>query len=560
MGSLTARRYTLAVRDPISLLIGAVLAVALAAAALPFADGPALLAWPGGEVWGHAWVQWWHGEALPAWPSGTALAVGADPWPVMDPLPTALAGVVGRTLGYVAGWNLVLLIGVLLAFLGGAALARAQGGEPLVGGAVLATGPALLGSMASGLTEDAWAGLLALSFAALTGTGLASAALGGLLLGLSAWCGLYLAWFGAGVAVCLGLGALWRGWREGALATALRRWGLAAALAVLMAAPALAPHLERAGDASAHRSGVTVEQSEPLWQLNPWRGADLASFWAPGAPTLEGDEQLRLHPVYLGWLALGLALFAGRSPWWGLLLLSGAMAAGRRLRWAGEPLGMDNPVALFVGDTLPFAELINHHARWMLVGEIALAVLAARGAARVIHRVIHTPPPDQNPICKPTMIHRVAAAAIALGISLEISLLSPAPLPLPLADAAVPEVWAAARGGEGALLPVPAGGPGVHFQRPLFDQRAHGRPLAISPNRPGPGPRAGAHPLGRWLGGVGLPQAPRPPASLSLEGLPFGGIVVQDAHVAEVEAVLGPPTVRAEGGAYWALTPEERAP
>ena len=106
------------------------------------------------------------------------------------------------------------------------------------------------------------------------------------------------------------------------------------------------------------------------------------------------------------------------------------------------------------------------------------------------------------------------------------------------------------------MLPVPAGGPGVHFQRPLFDQRAHGRPLAISPNRPGPAPGVGGHPLGRWLGGVGLPQSPPPPqdpdrAGLAARGL--GAVVVAEPWVAEVEAVLGPPTRRAEGGALWEL-------
>ena len=124
------------------------------------AEEPVLLAWAGGEVYGHAWVQWWHGLALPGWPSGTDLARGTEVWPVIDPLTTGLAALLGRLVGWTVAWNGVLLGSVALAFVGGAVLARRYDGDPLVGGTVLALGPVFLGSLASGLTEDFSLGLL----------------------------------------------------------------------------------------------------------------------------------------------------------------------------------------------------------------------------------------------------------------------------------------------------------------------------------------------------------------------------------------------------------------
>lgn len=489
------------------------------------APEPSLLAWPGGEVWGHAWVQWWHGEALPAWPSGTSLALGAEPWPVIDPLPTALAGGMGRLLGYAAAWNFLQLGAVALAFLGGAVLARREGGSPLVGGVVLATGPIFLGSLASGLTEDAALGLLPLAWAALLGEGWRRAALGGLLLGLAAACGLYLGWMGGVVALGLGLAALARGGLR-----ALPRWALAGALALALAAGVGAAHRERlAGE--GHRGGQVVEQVEPLWRVNPWRGVDLASLVTPGTAHLRGDELVRLHPAYLGILPLILAFYGGRSRWWAVLLVSVAVSLGPSLRFAGQPLGVENPAALALAK-LPLGGLFNHHGRLLLAGQVALAVLASRGSLRLVHRLVHREGLIGKGIRMPTIPIGAIPWILALGITTEIALISPAPLPLPLSPATVDPLWAELATGQGPVLPWPAGGPGVHFQRPLYEQRAHGRPLLIAPNRPGAG------------------------RGLTPEGLRgVGAIAARAPFDREVEARLGPPTYRSEAGAIWEFSP-----
>jgi hypothetical protein len=229
----------------------------------------------GGELFGHLWVIHWHAEALPAWPSGTDLALGAEPWPVIDPLTTLTVAVLSRVFGAVSAWNALVLGAVALAYVGGAALGRRVGGAPAVAGVLVALSPPLLGSLSSGLSEDAGLGLLALAYAALLGEGFGMSLLGGALLGLTAASGLVLGALGALGAVVLGLVDLWR------RPARLGRWLSAALLALALAAPAAWSHATRLGG-EGHRSGAPMEQPEPAWRLNPWRGADLASFVAVG--------------------------------------------------------------------------------------------------------------------------------------------------------------------------------------------------------------------------------------------------------------------------------------
>ena len=461
-----------------------------------------LLGYSGAEVHGHAWVQWWHGEALPSWPAGTDLAAGAEDWPVIDPLTTGLGAGLGRAFGYTAGWNLVVLLGIFGAFVGGAALAWREGGQPLVGGVVVALGPAFLGSAASGLSEDLALGLLAGALAVVLGPGMLCAVVGGLLLGLLAWCGPYLAWMGALVAVGLALSDRKR-WTH---------WLVAGAVALSVALPAAWMQSDRVGAGA----GVTVEQQEPQWRLNPWRGADLASFVAPGRFSPEG--LIRIHPGYLGFLAIGLGLLGGRSRWW--LVLGGALllAPGDAVRFAGEPLGLSNPFAWLL-DRMPFGEAFHHHARFLLVGSLGLAVVASRGANRWPRW----------------------SWALALAIGLEMLLVAPAPFPLPTTNSEVDPIWS--RVTEGPIVPVPSAGPGVHFQAPLYAQRVHGQRLEILPNRPGLSPQVQSTELGRWLG---HPEGPAP----VVEELPWT-LVVREDHVSALEAALGPPDIVAEGGAIW---------
>lgn len=514
-------------------VLGALACVALAGVGL-LRSGPQLLGFAGAEVYGHAWVQWWHGGALPGWPSGTELAVGAEVWPVIDPLPTALAAAVGLLVGPTVAWNLLALGAVALAFLGGWVAARRWGGHPLIGGLGVALAPVFAGSLASGLTEDWALGLVALGLGLLAPRGGWKSAVGaGALLGLSAWCGLYLALFGAVGALLVGGWELVGGLR-GRPGQDWRRPLLAAAVAVALAAPAAALQGARLSG-EGHRAGQKVVREEPLWRVNPWFGADAASFVVPGKAALTPETLVRLHPAYLGLVALGLGLWATRrrdeedtpaGPWTALVAVCVPLALGPGISVAGTPVA-DNPV-VSVTSQLPVLGLVNHHGRWMLVGQVALVLLAARGVRR---------------------LPRWTVAPVAGAMVLEFALVSPAPWPLPVTNAQVAPVFSELPADlDGRVLVVPLGGPGVHFQQPLFEQRAHGLPLAHRPNQPGPAPGVGASATGRWL--AGPPEsAPGPLDLADLDGI--GAVVVRTDRVAWAQAGLGPPDVVAPGGAIW---------
>ncbi len=520
--------------------------LALAAWSLVSTGGEPLLAWRGAEVWGHAWTWWWHGEALPAWPDGTSLATGAASWPVIDPLPALLGAGISRAAGPVVAWNAMALAGIAGAFAGGRWLSRRVGGSGAVGGLVLAMGPVFTGSLLSGLSEDLAIGLLAVAVGLVvkppalgpsaSATSWRWAIAAGCSLGLLAWCGPYLAWLGAATAVVAGLTHLIRAPRSWS------RWLVAGLIAAALAVPPLLAQGARAITGAGHRSGVHLGQAEPLWQLNPWGQADLLSFLTPGAIALPADAVIRLHPTYLGLGVLLLASLAGRSRWWWLLLAALLLAPGEQLHWLGQAHDLSNPAALAL-DWLPGGALLNHHARLFLLGQVALAALAALGAQRLATR----------PRWRPRLVLPLAA----LLVMVDYGLLAPVPWPLPAAQAQSPDFL-----GElgplnpGMLLWLPTGGPGLSPQRPLLDQRAHGRPLALNPNRPGAPTWLPRSPLGGWLAALGRTPGAPPPADRDVQPLidhALRVLAVAAPLDRAVAAHLGPPTVQGQDGAAWDL-------
>jgi len=489
---------------PIRVLVLACLTALLVGAGLFVSPG--LLGSPGGEVYGHAWVQWWHGQALPAWPAGTPLAEGTENWPVIDPIPTAIGALIGRLFSPIVGYNTWILLSVFLAAIGGAIVARWEDGDWVTGSVVLGLSPALLGSLMSGLTEDGAVGLAAIGLA---GIGRRSPLLVGLTLGLLSWCGLVLSWYAAVVSVGFGLWSI----------ATTRQWRpivVAGLVAVLMALPVALLQGDRLLGAG-HQGGQFLAQTEPLWRLNPWRGVDVLSFLTPGFQD-PGDAMVRMHPGYLGLVPILLAIRGGRSRWWWVLLGSMLIAVGPSLSWGGTPTGISNPFAL-LAHHLPLGSLLNHHGRALLVGWIALAVLAARGTMCL----------------SPAWRH--AARLLLLA---DLVLLSPVGVSMPIADTTPPDVLSSVSTlSEGSVLVVPAAGPGVHFQRPLFDQRVHGRPLLLSPNHPGLPVRVRQTSAGQWLAGLGFVENTKPDELVFSDEI---SVLVALPEVADaVEAVLGPP-------------------
>jgi hypothetical protein len=119
---------------------------------------------------------------------------------------------------------------------------------------------------------------------------------------------------------------------------------------------------------------------------------------------------------------------------------------------------------------------------------------------------------------------------------------------------------------EGSLLVLPISGPGVHFQRPFFDQRVHRRVLVADPQRPG-------LPAGldsdwtktetaAWLSSLAFCAEPspephhrcEPPSKLESPpgvALLFSPPIYQPA----LETLLGAPARTGRDGAVWELWP-----
>ncbi len=455
-------------------------------------------------------------------------------WTVIDLAPTGLASVVGRAAGLAAGWNTTIFVGVFLAALGGAALARRVDGDPIVGALVLALAPSLQGTIASGLTEDLFVGIPALGLAWLGRPGRVRAFGAGLALGLTAACGLVLAWGAALAALILAGCVLWQDrsrWRSVAIS---------AGTAVVCAAPVVALHASRL-TGHGHRSGLVQQQAEPLWRVNPWHGADLLSFVTPGAVDW-GDALLRLHPGYLGWSVLLLACLGRARAFAALAALFVLLSPGAEFALGGQPTGIANPVHAAVS-VLPFGSLLNHRARLLLFAALALAALAAHGARRIAPRW---------------------RWAVWVAVAVDCALLSPVGLPLPTVETPHLRVFDCHEASSlpastprclddfapGMVLHLPMAGPGIHFQRPLLLQARHGRPILLNPNQPGLPPDLADTPTGRWLSGLAFDAPPPPPAG---PDLPAGVslLVVEEPYVDAVAAGLGEPSLRRADSAVW---------
>lgn len=416
----------------------------------------------GGELYGHAWVMGWVAEAWPALPLGTDLAVGSSGRAVIDPLPTWIFAGLSLVIGTVHAWNLRVLLSLWLA---GLALGRlgvlfSRDDRSFgVGAAMGLAMPSLLGSVISGLTEDFSWGL------ALWGIGdlyEKRAIRGGICLGLSAGCGLYLAWMAAPVALVIGL---WR-MREAPL-----RWVGGGLLAIGLAGLFALPFRDRL-TADQPDFGQHRVQEEPLWRLNPWKGSDLASYGMPGKQRAEvgGEEaMIRQHPTYLGYGALALSVAGGLHPVGLGLLACVGVGAGEDLSWMGSPLNIKNPFWKAL-KFVPMGDRWHHGGRLLILGHSLLALLAARGLVWVGREALFR--------------------WVPLVLFAEYLLLSPAVFPLPGTPFLSPEIYGRLGGlPEGPVVVLGAAGPGIHPQKLFFDQRAHGRRLLHDPDRPGPPPR-----------------------------------------------------------------------
>ena len=522
-------------------LLGTALAMAFVGCRLLFESG--LLGSGRAETYGHAWRQWWTASALPNWSTGP----GTRLWnpvdlPLIDPLPTLISASIGRILGVEFGYNTWILLSIGLAFIGGVCLARRLGGDPLTGGTVLALSPPLLGSLNSGLTEDGAVGLVAISMALIGDRDWKRGALGGLLLGVSAFCGLVLAWAGGVMACVLGLGIIihdrsrWKSLLAGAVGAIFLAWPAA-----------LLQGARITGE--GHRSGLSPPRPPDLWPLNPIQGVDLASLIRPGRFDA-GDALIHTHPGWLGIVALGLGIMAFRTyrfrtlPLWSFLGIMICWSLGEQLYWTGTLLEITNPSTTLMTQ-LPFGELINHHARLLIVASVALAGLASLGAMHFVK----------------------GRQWIPLVILIEMIGLSPLSPILGVASSTAPDVLQQIDAlPAGPLLVLPISGPGVHFQRPFLDQRVHERTLVADPQRPGLptniDPDWRASESAAWLEDLAYCLVENPPSHhrctppATFIAPPDIALIYVPSDMYEVvRPTLGIPAEEGEDGAVWNLLP-----
>ena len=400
-----------------------------------------LVGYEGGEVFGHAWMHWWRGDVFPQWPQGTTLALGMNNAPPIDPLAVIFSSCMG---GGAWGYNMWIWFSLFLAAIGGGVLSKRMGGSFFWGAILLAWSPPFLGSLSSGLSEDGGLGLIALAIAYAHGEN-TSWWKSGLFLGLSFWSGLVLGWLGG--MLCFLLMCMYG--RE-----QFSFWCKVFGLAFVLCLPVLWPHLARIGG-DGHRTGEFVYGMEPLWQVNPWKQLDLASLVSWGRVSL-GDSLVRVHPGYVGMGVCVLALYRKQWIWLACMVLFLGLALSDTIRFAGSPTEMGNPIA-WLWHQLPFAQQFNHHGRAMLIVSVVLVAATA---------------------------HSFRWWSVLLLF--EILVLSPISVILPTTRAVHSSALVALREipVAGRVVHVPAFGPGISFQRPLWIQHIHKKPLYVHPNQP----------------------------------------------------------------------------
>ena len=373
---------------PLVLLVGlAALVVGPALTQL----GAAVPGHPQGDVFEHVHGYWWVSEALAAgrlpWEAGSfAVPDGGVLW-FPDTLGALLAFPITRFAGAPAAFALGQWAQVAAALVAAYALGLRFGTSRAAGmlaATLFGASPLVLGLLHSGVSEylhlAAFPLLWLASERALRdgGRALVPASLAWAWLG---WANVYYALFG----VFVPLVAWWVADPRPPAMVAVRRYCAVAVGAAVGVAPvvwAIAASLN-ADDA------MLRNESAPGWGWVYLPANDLAGLLLPGDavyPDLaaRGNDGIR-HVYYLGWVALGLGVAAGRR-WWPALALVGTLALGPTLHWRGRPVQVAGqvvplPAALLYVPGSPF-RVVHHPYRVVVLANLVLAGAAAAALRR----------------------------------------------------------------------------------------------------------------------------------------------------------------------------------
>ncbi len=456
-------------------------AVGLAFWPLPtLLGGPVALGHEGSDLADHYWGTWWFGRELlsGSWPDTTDLVQfpGEVALWYVDPL-GALIGLLLRPAGFPFAWNGLVLIQAWLGALAAYAVGVRFSGSRTAGvlaGVIVGCSPYLIGLAHSGLSEYLGLALPVLFIGALiSAMGLDPRGVGpsprapliaGLLLAGCAFQAFYYAAFGA---LLTGLAVLGPGWRE--------RLRVAVKIALVFGVVSAPLFVVAWSTLTSPAAAVTTENA-PGWSYKALPATDLLTFLRPGEyyfPDMREENPGILHVNYLGWVGLGLSLWAlarrgsaeegrGARVLW-------PMVAGYALFTLGPRLCVDGQLMSWGGGAvpLPLAALyvpgspfrFVHHPYRMVAFLIPLLALLAAWAAR--------------------RLPRPAVAGLAVAALLEATLVSPAPWPLATTRVETPAVYADLPAGPVLDWPPDAT---TWNRRYALWQVTHGRPIAYGVN------------------------------------------------------------------------------
>ena len=477
-----------------------------------------LLGFSNAEVYGHVWSQSWRLNDLPESLMGTDLTVGTESFPLIDPIPTILTSIWSTFLGLNGAYNLLFIASILACAWSGSQLAELEQGHILTGSLVLSTSPIIWGLFNSGLTED-WG--VVLTIGSMIALYKSRVVISGLLLGATAYWGLVLGWMSA---IFLSLVCI-------VIRKDVRSLVKILGVALVSVVPLMILHSERLM-LEGHRTGGTLPaQIDPLWMLNPWHQTDLASLLWMGS-THFSDGIIRLHPAYLGWVALVLAIRSQAWRWWLLFTVFLGFALGPNIYWTGESTGVVNPFSAVLS-WLPGGGLLNHQGRWMLMALLCWVVLVSKG------------------------VQKKWGTYLLPCLVVEFLWLSPLGFPfmgtpkikdsttlMSLQQFELPN--------ETRVLRIPVRGPGVVFQKALYEQTVHQHPLWLNPNRPNPSEWLQIQSRSVWIERIAIDQTMPLDACVPSS---VGALLVSEPYISLVSKYFSSPEYQDRQYAVWTRIP-----
>ncbi|MCU0494332.1 MAG: hypothetical protein MUD01_22315 [Chloroflexaceae bacterium] len=463
----------------------------------------------GYDSWQNMWNMWWLKEALLGgqnpyftpylyYPSGVSLLLQT-----LNPINFVVSLPVHGLFGLVAAYNFVVIFSLTLsgfctyllardvlkqqeprtenqepptqhpsALLRADAGRRTQDAAALLAGVIYATSGYLLSQVYGGHTHMMAAYLLPLALLALRRAEARPTwwrfALAGLVVWLNLWCDwqyllfafFWLGWYG-----------LWRVWQarhvRAALPTVITL-AIAGGLTLPLAIPTAL---------LVEQTPTLVGQGGPNFRVE--QSVDVADYFIPSqlhpllgglaaqAQAYKAETDIQSKTVYLGLVALLLALAGlrqrGASLWLGGAIIFGVLALGPQLRFFGAITDIPMPAALL--DNVPGLRIFRYPMRFAVLVMLALAVLAALGAARLLQGLA------QGKAAWPRA-PALLASGLALAIALENLTVQP------MVPVLIPPFYAqlAQEPGEFGILEAP------FYTRPaavfLLHQTVHGKGLA----------------------------------------------------------------------------------